>query len=233
VKGRIEKIRVGRIKSYGSQHQGQAQCRAWSSAIDKREVTGPVRLGRLGFEGDEQADRAHHGGLDKAVLCYTDVHIEYFRQRLGRPELCSGGFGENLTLSGLDEAGVCVGDVFALGDAVVQVTQPRRPCWKLGRRWGHRTLALDLERSGRTGFYLRVLREGSVAMGAWMELSERSYPQWPVERVNRCFHDRDCPADEIVELAQLDALPVSVRARLARRAQGEALDESARLFGEP
>jgi MOSC domain-containing protein YiiM len=91
---------------------------------------------RFNLDGDGQADLVHHGGVDKAVLCYPHEHYEFWASEYSEVEWRAGCFGENLTLAGLCEADVCIGDVFQLGDALLQVSQPRQPCWKLSRRWG-------------------------------------------------------------------------------------------------
>ena len=106
----------------------------WTSAIVKSPVTGSIRLGSTGLDGDEQADRSVHGGPDKAVLAYSADHYPAWRQELGIEPFEFGAFGENFTVAGLTESTVCVGDDYVIGDARVQVSQQRQPCWKLARR---------------------------------------------------------------------------------------------------
>jgi MOSC domain-containing protein YiiM len=143
------------------------------SAIDKRPVGDrPVPLRSEGFEGDEQADRKLHGGPDKAVCCYPAEHVPHWEELLGE-HLPPGSFGENLRLEGLVETGAHIGDTFELGGAVVQVSQPRGPCFKLAARWGSRRLPNLMAKEGRSGFYLRVLRSGSVRAGDELRLVER------------------------------------------------------------
>jgi MOSC domain-containing protein YiiM len=143
------------------------------SAIDKTPVEGPVALGPLGFEGDEQADRKLHGGPDKAVCCYPSEHLPRWAELLERRALPHGAFGENLTLAGLVEHDVNIGDTYAVGSAIVQVSQPRGPCFKLAARWGRRALVRDMAAELRAGFYLRVLTPGAVAAGDALQLVER------------------------------------------------------------
>jgi MOSC domain-containing protein YiiM len=142
------------------------------SAIVKHPVDGAVHLGFQGFEGDEQADLRVHGGLDKAACAYPVEHRSRWERELGR-KLPAGAFGENLAVAGLLEEHVCVGDIFALGDTVVQVSQPRGPCYKLAARWGHKTLPDLMAKAGISGFYLRVLEEGEVRAGDELRLIER------------------------------------------------------------
>jgi len=124
-----------------------------------------VAIGRLGLEGDGQADLSVHGGLDKAVYAIDESTTTYWRDRLGRPDLSEGCFGENLTLRGWPEHRVSVGDVFRIGHATLQVSQPRQPCEKLAMRFDDPGLPKRFFSSGRVGFYMRVLEEGSVAAG--------------------------------------------------------------------
>ena len=125
-----------------------------------------------GFDGDGQGDRQHHGGPDKAVCVYPFDHYAHWEKALGR-ELAPAAFSENLTVGGIRETGVCVGDVFRVGGAVVQVCQPRVPCDKLARKNGERLLPKWMSATGYTGFYARVLAEGLVEAGAPFELVER------------------------------------------------------------
>lgn len=132
------------------------------SGICKTAVTGPVLVTALGVEGDVQVDRENHGGPDKAVYAYTIENYRFFQEMLGVEPFVRGHFGENFTVSGMPDEAVHLGDVFEVGSVVVQVTQPRVPCFKLGMRMGDPHFVKTFLRSGRVGFYLRVLREGKL-----------------------------------------------------------------------
>ena len=142
------------------------------TAIFKSPVLLPVRARRLGLEGDAQADLRVHGGHDKAVYAYDAAGYEHFRERLGR-ELTWGEFGENLTVEGMSEADVRAGDVYRIRGAVLQVTTPRSPCYKLAMRMEMPRFPKLFLESGRTGFYLRVLEEGELGAGDAIELVSR------------------------------------------------------------
>jgi MOSC domain-containing protein YiiM len=135
------------------------------TGIFKEPVAGKVNVKRLGLEGDEQADLEAHGGLQKAVYAYPSEHYALWREELPRAALPWGAFGENLTVSGLHEGTVHVGDRFRIGSAVLAATKPRFPCFKLGIRFGREEIIDRFLASGRTGFYLKVLEEGSLAAG--------------------------------------------------------------------
>jgi len=206
--------------------------RGYSTAFWKAPVHEPRWLGRTQLDGDEQADLRVHGGPDKALLAYATVHYPEWTARLGLDELPYGAFGENVALAGLDEAQVCIGDVWLLGAAVVQVSQPRQPCWKLNARWHRDDLVAEVERSGRSGWYFRVLTEGLIAPGVPHELLERPHPDWSVERANDLMHHRRHDAALAAELAAVPPLSESWRRTLsARAARGAAEDTSARTEG--
>ena len=188
----------------------------WLSSIYKHAVSAPVRLDPLNLEGDEQADLNVHGGPDKAVCVYSADHFAYWQEALGRSDLGAGAFGENFTVNGLDETTVCLGDVFAVGTVLVEVSQPRGPCWKLGRKWDRLDLPKLVLKAGKTGWYFRVRQPGQVAAGEDIRLVERPYARWTIVEVNRVGYSK---TNEMAaarhELASCPALAESWRVDLA------------------
>jgi MOSC domain-containing protein YiiM len=161
-----------------------------ASAIVKTGVgEARVALGAGGLAGDEQADRRVHGGPDKAVCCYPSEHLPEWSALLGR-ELPHGAFGENLTLRGLTERHVHIGDTYTLGTAVVQVSQPRGPCFKIAARWGARMLPNHLAQGLKAGFYLRVIEPGDVGAGDLMTLVDRVSAVTVAEVLRVSYRDR-------------------------------------------
>ena len=142
------------------------------TGIFKLPVAGPVMVRSLNIDGDEQGDLTVHGGVDKAVYCYPSEHYPVWQEELGR-ELPNGTFGENLTVSGLLEIDLHVGDTFELGGAILQVSQPRYPCYKLGIKIGDQRFVKRFQESGRSGFYCRVLQEGLIEAGQPISLKQR------------------------------------------------------------
>jgi MOSC domain-containing protein YiiM len=190
---------------------------------DEEVVTGGLKrpvpratLRFLGFEGDGQADRVNHGGEDKAVCVYPSDHYPHWERALGRA-LEPGAFSENLTVSGVAETEVCIGDVFRVGGATVQVSQPRTPCSKLAGKNRERLLTRWVAQTGYTGFYMRVLSEGTVAAGDAFEPVERHPARISVADVNAIiFEGRHDPA--LVEcLANLPEFGADGRVLFARR----------------
>ena len=140
------------------------QGRKFATGIFKVPVKGPVRVETLGLEGDVQADRTVHGGKDKSVYAYPSEHYEYWNDQL-QSSLRWGMFGENLTTEGFLEESVHTGDCFQVGSAKLIVTQPRFPCYKLGMKFDSMEMVKRFQLSGRSGFYLAVLKEGDIAAG--------------------------------------------------------------------
>jgi MOSC domain-containing protein YiiM len=140
------------------------------TSIFKAPLAGRIRVTRLNLEGDRQSDLSVHGGADKAVYAYPSEHYAFWRKEIPAMEFPSGAFGENLTTEGLLEDNVHIGDRFRAGSAEFVVTQPRMPCFKLAIRFDRPDMVKRFLRSGRTGFYLAVLREGDVAAGDAIEL---------------------------------------------------------------
>jgi MOSC domain-containing protein YiiM len=206
----------------------------WTTGFFKEPVAGPVWLGRTNLAGDGQADLQNHGGPEKAVNVYPVEHYPHWQADLGIAELPPGAFGENFTTGGALEGDVCVGDVFQVGDALVQLSQPRQPCWKLARRWRVKDLALRVQQTGRTGWYFRVLREGAVEAGARLRLVERPHPELSVAAANEVMHHRKQDLAAARSLAECPLLSVSWRESLSRRAAtGASASTAARLEGSP
>lgn len=183
----------------------------WTTGIFKRPVEGPVHVTVSGLAGDGQADLVNHGGPDKAICVYSADHYAEWRRTLGLEDFVFGAFGENFTVAGLTEHDVCIGNLWAVGDALVQVSQPRQPCWKLARKWRLKDLSSQVVENGHTGWYFRVAREGDVARGAALALRERPHGTWTVAAANDVMH-RD--VGNVRELAALEPLSESWKRRL-------------------
>jgi len=142
------------------------------TSIYKSPAAGRVAVSWLNLDGDEQSDLTVHGGVDKAVYAYPSEHYAYWRDELPDSQLDWGAFGENLTTSGLLETEVRVGDRLRIGTAEFTITQPRMPCFKLGIKFGRDDIIKRFLESRRSGFYLKVEREGEVGAGDTIELSQ-------------------------------------------------------------
>ena len=158
------------------------------TGIFKEPVKGKVWLRKLGLDGDGHGDPAVHGGIDKAVYAYPIEHYEHWRRELGRDELQFGQFGENFTVEGLLEEETHIGDVFQIGGTQVEVTQPRVPCFKLGVKMGLSMFPKHFLASERSGFYLRVLVEGTVGAGDLIERIKIDSARLSIKEIHHLYH---------------------------------------------
>ncbi len=202
---RLAAVHVGRARPFGPQGQ--------LSAIDKTPVAGPVAAGPTGLAGDEQGDPKRHGGPDKAIHAYAAQHYRVWRtelpDRAGR--FLPGAFGENMVVEGANEADFCLGDLWQLGGALLQVSQSRQPCWKLNLRFGLSDMARRVQDSGRTGWYFRVMDPGAIAAGDTGRLLARTHPDWPLDRVQRLLYRDMLDPAALDAFAALPGLPESWR----------------------
>ena len=157
---RIVSVNIGSVALLGRIRGKPVQ-----SGFIKKPISGAVKVGRLNLEGDRQADLTVHGGIDKAVYAYPSEHYPFWAEKYPKMEIPWGSFGENLTTEGLLENEVHVGDRFVVGSAEFAVTQPRFPCYKLGLRFGTQAILKTFLDSEKSGYYLKVLREGKVKAG--------------------------------------------------------------------
>ncbi|CAG7650627.1 Protein YiiM [Paenibacillus solanacearum] len=186
------------------------------TGIYKQPAEGTVFLARTNLEGDGQADLINHGGPDKAVCVYSQEHYAYWEQRSGR-KLEGCAFGENFTVSGMPEAEVCIGDVFELGSAAVQISQPRQPCFKVALKQDWPELPVWIQDTGYSGYYLRVLQEGFVAAGQPFRRIARDASGVTIAEANRLkYHDKS-DMDGIRKLLAVGALSASWRESFEKR----------------
>ncbi|MGM4948241.1 MOSC domain-containing protein [Tardiphaga sp. 866_E4_N2_1] len=205
---RIQGIFTGRAAQLGSG--------GVLSAFVKKRAGGPVEAGIAGFSGDEQADLRVHGGPDMAIYAYNRSHYVAWMSEF--PEHAGlwgeGALGENLSMDGWDETNVCAGDVVHLGSALLQVTRPRKPCFKLALRFNDLRLPRRLVETGRCGWYYRVLRSGAISEGDEAVLVSRLHPEWSIRRINDLSIQVDADPVELRELAELPELAGNWRAQV-------------------
>lgn len=181
-------------------------------AVDRATVTVD------GLVGDEQADPFFHGGPFQAVHQMPLKVYDLIRQAFPGVTVYEGGLGENLIVSGMAESGVCIGDVFAIGEVRLQVTRPRRPCWKIDAQLDRRGVAKFLQDNGCVGWYYRVLHPGEIRVGDACALAERPHPFATLERLWHIYNDKAFrDPEEIGRWVAIEALERSFRAKLAER----------------
>lgn len=226
----IIQLQVGMPRTLGDVDAADPMDREWTTGYFKEPVDGELLAGHHGIVGDGQGDIVHHGGPDKAINAYPVEHHAAWSAELGIT-LGLGDFGENISTRGLCEDDVCIGDVFQCGDLRVQISQPRQPCWKLSRRWRIKDLAAQMERSGRTGWYFRVLESGMIRAGTALVLVERPASMWTIARANEVMQRRKDDVELALELAACQGLSASWQKSLKSLATGKVVDTYERLRG--
>jgi len=224
----IRAILTGRLAPLGR--------RGVASGIFKTPRDEAVEITRTGLAGDEQGDRRHHGGPEKAVHHYPFDHYDRWlaeQPALREPLAREGAFGENVSTLGLAEADVCIGDVFRLGTSLVQVSQGRQPCWRLNERFGLPSMARQVQQSLRTGWYYRVLEPGRVSAGDLLDLVDRPLEGWTIERVLNVLYRDTLNVGELRELEAMDLLAESWRQLARRRLRQRQVEDWARRLDTP
>ncbi|MNH96211.1 6-N-hydroxylaminopurine resistance protein [compost metagenome] len=214
----------------GMPKQVQFQQKDVSTGIFKTATDEALHLSFLNLEGDGQGDLVHHGGREKAVCVYPYEHYPFWENELKRP-LEYGALGENLTIKGLLETDVCIGDVFELGKAIVQVSQPRQPCYKLTIRHGVPDMLLKVQQTGYTGFYFRVLEEGVVTKDDGLSLLHRHPKEITVSFANRIMHREKDNIEGIKQILEVEELSSNWRNTFLKRLAGTETDSRERLTG--
>jgi MOSC domain-containing protein YiiM len=206
---KILSLNVGKPRTvpYG---EGEA-----TTSIFKSPVPGPLLLRRLNLDGDAQADLRVHGGRNKAVYAYPSEHYDFWRKELPEQELPWSMFGENLTTEGLTEENACIGDQFRIGGAIVKVTQPRMPCYKLGIRFGRPDMVKRFLESRRSGIYFSVVEEGMIAVGDAIEKIHEDENRISIADVNRAYVDTRNNEPLLRRIVDLAILPQGLHAEFA------------------
>lgn len=199
---------------------GQLPHESRPTAIFKSPLLAPMWLGRDGLAGDEQADRRVHGGPEKALHQYPLAHYRQLAAAFPARQdwLLPGSIGENLSVPGWDESNVCIGDIFQLGAARIQVSQPRSPCWKIDSRYEIDGMTQFIDAHGLTGWYFRVLSEGEVAPACAFALLERPAPAATVQALLRLCQAHRPDPDALEAMAALAPLAANWVKRLRDRA---------------
>lgn len=231
VYGKIYTLYTGKVKTAGNPEAKNKMDQQWETGAFKNETEHPVFLSEEGLKGDECADKKNHGGAEKALFAYSLAHYDKWQRELGNPGIKAGGNGENIAVMHMDETTVYIGDIYELGEAVIQVSQPRRPCWKPARRHKEIDLAKKIENTGRTGWYFRVLKEGYIKAGDTFKLIERPCPEWTIAWMNEVLYHHRENIGLMENLRDSEFTPPSWVSSLNKLLAGEQIDDSKRLYG--
>jgi MOSC domain-containing protein YiiM len=219
----VKDVFVGKAEKFGL---------GLSSAINKQRLTQRLWLWPQGLGQDEQGDPRFHGGAERALHHYPAEHYAYWRQRFPQRDWQAPAFGENLSTLGLNESQVCIGDIFRWGEALLQVSQPRSPCYRLSHQHGLAELPLAAQENGRCGWFYRVLKPGFVGPEDSLERVQRSYPGLTVAMALSSFYQFPLERAGLQRLVACEALGARWREIAAQRlASGVVEDWNPRLQG--
>ena len=210
VEGKIESVRIGTPKPLP--YRGKIV----QSAIFKEEVHHSTYVSLTNLEGDVQADKKHHGGPDKAVCAYAAENYVYFTEKIGQA-FPYGSFGENLTISGLREDTIMIGDIVSIGECTLQVSQPREPCYKIAARHNLFQLPIWIRQTGYSGYYLRVLKEGALKAGDSAVIIERGTGGVTIAEANTAMYSHEATYEQISRIVNEEALSASWRKQLTKK----------------
>ncbi len=193
-----------------------------TTGIFKQPVAGPVMIRTLNLDGDRQADLTVHGGPEKAVYAYPAEYYPYWRDQLPQTTIEPAMFGENLTTEGLFEDSLFIGDRLRMGNAVLEVTQPRMPCYKLALRFGRDDMIKRFLKSGKSGFYFSVVEEGDVNVDSRIEFVSRDENKVSISDITRLYINPQPDAELLQRAVSVPALPRSWKDYLVERAEARA-----------
>src|SRR5262245_61060245 len=192
------------------------------TGIWKDPVPGRCRVSRLNLEGDGQGDLAGHGGEQRAVFVYQIESYRYWQEQLRRADFVNGQFGENFTIEGLPDDGVCIGDRYRIGSALFEITQPRVTCYRVGIRMNEPRMPALLTSGGRPGFYFRVLQEGEVGAGDEIVKIGETNERMTVAEINALLYSPHHPRDRLKRALRIEALSPGWRSSFEALLQGQA-----------
>lgn len=226
----VKQIRTGKVKELGQAGAKDPMHRPWSTAMFKEVQEGKVWLYKTGLTADEVGDTKNHGGVEKALFAYPSEHYTYWQDTLPKAVMDIGGMGENIVLTNGNEFTTFIGDTYRLGEAIIEVSQPRQPCWKPARRFQVMDLALRIQQTGYTGWYYRVLEEGYVEADE-LELLDRPHPEWSIQACNEVMHVHKDDLRRAYDLATCPALATNWKNRLQKRLRGQESSIRNRVYG--
>jgi MOSC domain-containing protein YiiM len=217
MRGVLRSLQFGKVRTFEPTIQNGRNWKELSTGFKKVPYGGIVHVNKLGIIGDEVADRANHGGEDKAIFANAMSHYLEWAQALHVKELPYGAMGENFSIDGLDEKSVCIGDIHAFGEVVLQVSQPRKPCYKISRYWCSQGLTHDIYMSGFTGWYYRVLKEGKLQAPCDIQLIQKDPHAITIASANVAFREPSLHPKICEILANHPSLADAWRLDIAKR----------------
>lgn len=221
MKSSVVSIQVGKVKDYGDKDSKEFLDKYWQSAFFKDVVDSKIFVSENGLSGDEVADTIHHGGVEKAVFANSYENYREWAEFLHVETLPFGALGENLTISGLHESSVYLGDIHKIGSTLMQVSQPRKPCYKIAKRWNNKKFTNEIYTTGLTGWYYRVLKEGEIDFNDEVVVSESDESRVSILEANMAFANPIKHRDILDTILSIDSIAPSYRSSIEKRVLGE------------
>ncbi len=219
---KIISLQVGCAKTYGDAQSKDFLDKEWRSASFKEVSSKPLFAHFMGLDGDEVADTLHHGGIDKAIFANSYENYAHWASFLGVEHLPFGALAENLTITGLHERSVMLGEVHQIGTAILQVSQPRKPCWKISRRWNHIAFTNEIFTSGLTGWYYKVLQEGLISSGDEVTVVSQKSAQISISEANEAFREPENYKPVLEAILDIPSLADSYKESIVKRLKNES-----------
>ncbi|HUH42213.1 MAG TPA: MOSC domain-containing protein [Sulfurimonas sp.] len=221
MKNSVVSIQVGKVKAYGDKSSSEFLDKYWESAFFKEIVNSKISVSKNGLNGDEIADTIHHGGVEKAVFANSYENYREWAEFLHVETLPFGALGENLTISGLHESSVYLGDIHKIGSTLLQVSQPRKPCYKIAKRWNNKKFTNEIYTTGLTGWYYRVLKEGEIDFNDEVIVSKSDESRISILEANMAFANPIKHRDILETILSIDSIAPNYRSSIEKRILGE------------
>jgi len=200
----------------GSESELQKKNKTYKTSYKKQPISGSQYVNFEGLEEDNQSDKEVHGGVQRALCVFTQGSYDFFKKK-HNINLPTCALGENITLLDCDDKDICLGDRFSCGEAVFEVSQPRQPCWIISSILGIKKLTALIVKEGRSGFYLRVIKEGKICKEDEFKLQIRKYEKLNIEYINKCYYNAKENHEEIKEILEVPELSPFYRDDLLKR----------------
>ncbi|WP_424688363.1 MAG: MOSC domain-containing protein [Halarcobacter ebronensis] len=212
----IKNLFIGKSKEY------KLSNRVLNSAYEK-EIQNEIYVSKLGVKNDEQVDKKNHGGVDRAVCIYSQGSYDFLEEKFNiNLKECS--FGENITLENCSDSDICIGDIFSCGETLLEVSQPRIPCFVISKVTGIKDLTRTLVQECKIGFLLRTIKEGKISKSDSFNLEKRANKNYSIEFISKCYLNPVKYEKEVLELLKVDSLAQdykdSLKSRLGRKTVG-------------
>ncbi len=215
----IKSLQIGKVQQFGDKNSKEFLKKYWESGSFKEPVVdGIVTL--EGIVGDEVSDTQSHGGIEKAVFANSYENYPLWSDFLGVDELPFGALSENLTISGLDETSVFLGDIHQIGGVTLQVCQPRKPCWKISRRWQNKEFTNEIYASGRTGWYYQVLKTGKITKDDTIIISHNDGVKISIMEANQAFREPNIYHNVLQKILCIQNISFSYKDSIEKRLAG-------------